>query len=307
MPPFTTIGASRCGDRRERDDARGGHALIDDDVDARRPEAESSNVDGRGSATHGVEAKLAAFIGHAANRRAVDGQLGAGDRSTERVAHADGDDAGRQAILRRGAMRYRANEAATIRAAESTIDTLASRARETRTSRCAHVVASRARSRMADDPIVLAVQTPRERPSLGLGVSRGHVASVAGRTAVRIVPVADDDLRMARRKPRRYYVRNGYIRHGHPSPTVMRSRDPRPADFLPLTPAVLHILLALADGEQHGYAIAQAVEALTDGTVRMGPGTLYGSIGRMVASGLIEESTRSRGRAAMTSDADSTE
>ena len=74
----------------------------------------------------------------------------------------------------------------------------------------------------------------------------------------------------------------------------MRS-NPRPADFLPLTPAVLHILLALADGEQHGYAVAQAVESLTDGTVRMGPGTLYGSIGRMVASGLIEEA-RPRGR-----------
>jgi DNA-binding PadR family transcriptional regulator len=78
----------------------------------------------------------------------------------------------------------------------------------------------------------------------------------------------------------------------------MPSKDPRPAEFLPLTPAVLHILLALADGEQHGYAIAQAVESLTDGTVRMGPGTLYGSIGRMVTSGLIEEATRARGRAA---------
>jgi DNA-binding PadR family transcriptional regulator len=77
----------------------------------------------------------------------------------------------------------------------------------------------------------------------------------------------------------------------------MRSKDPKPADFLPLTPAVLHILLALADGEQHGYAIAQAVEALTQGTVRMGPGTLYGSIGRMVANGLIEEPSRARGRA----------
>jgi len=73
-------------------------------------------------------------------------------------------------------------------------------------------------------------------------------------------------------------------------------KEPRPADFLPLTPAVLHILLALADGDQHGYAIAQAVEALTEGTVRMGPGTLYGSIGRMVASGLIEEAARARGR-----------
>ncbi len=78
----------------------------------------------------------------------------------------------------------------------------------------------------------------------------------------------------------------------------MRSREPTPASFLPLTPAVLHILLALAEGEQHGYAIAQAIEAITDGTVRMGPGTLYGSIGRMVSSGLIEESVKGRGRAA---------
>ena len=76
----------------------------------------------------------------------------------------------------------------------------------------------------------------------------------------------------------------------------MRSREPRPADFLPLTPAVLHILLALAEGERHGYAIAQAVEAATDGMVRMGPGTLYGSIGRMVSSGLIEETGRGRSR-----------
>lgn len=76
----------------------------------------------------------------------------------------------------------------------------------------------------------------------------------------------------------------------------MATIEQRPTDFLPLTPAVLHILLALADGEQHGYAIAQAVEELTSGTVRMGPGTLYGSIGRMVASGLIEESARTRSR-----------
>ena len=76
----------------------------------------------------------------------------------------------------------------------------------------------------------------------------------------------------------------------------MRSADSKPTEFLPLTPAVLHILLAVADGEQHGYAIAQAVESLTDGTVRMGPGTLYGSIGRMVTSGLLEESSRARGR-----------
>jgi DNA-binding PadR family transcriptional regulator len=64
----------------------------------------------------------------------------------------------------------------------------------------------------------------------------------------------------------------------------------RPESFLPLTPAVFHILLALADGEKHGYAIMQEIEDVTDGRVQMGPGTLYGSIKRMLAAGLIEES-----------------
>ena len=64
----------------------------------------------------------------------------------------------------------------------------------------------------------------------------------------------------------------------------------RPEGFLPLTPAVFHILLALADGEKHGYAIMQEVEDVTEGKVQMGPGTLYGSIKRMLAAGLIEES-----------------
>ena len=62
----------------------------------------------------------------------------------------------------------------------------------------------------------------------------------------------------------------------------------------PLTPAVLHILLALADGERHGYAIAQEIETATDGDVHMGPGTLYGSIRRMLSAGLIDESPRRR-------------
>lgn len=64
--------------------------------------------------------------------------------------------------------------------------------------------------------------------------------------------------------------------------------DPEAAAMLPLTPAVFHILLSLAEGERHGYAVMQDVESRTNGTVRMGPGTLYGSIKRMVASGLIE-------------------
>jgi DNA-binding PadR family transcriptional regulator len=59
---------------------------------------------------------------------------------------------------------------------------------------------------------------------------------------------------------------------------------------LPLTPAVFNILLALADGEKHGYAIMLEVEQNTQGEVKMGPGTLYGSIKRMLAAGLIEES-----------------
>lgn len=58
---------------------------------------------------------------------------------------------------------------------------------------------------------------------------------------------------------------------------------------LPMTPAVFNILLALANGEKHGYAIMLEVEANTEGAVKMGPGTLYGSIKRMLASGLIEE------------------
>ncbi len=63
-----------------------------------------------------------------------------------------------------------------------------------------------------------------------------------------------------------------------------------PNDILPLTPATFNILLALADGEKHGYAIMLEVEACTNGEVSMGPGTLYGSIKRMLAAGLIEES-----------------
>lgn len=63
-----------------------------------------------------------------------------------------------------------------------------------------------------------------------------------------------------------------------------------PQSFLPLPTATLHILVALTCGEKHGYAIMGEVEALSDGAVRMGPGTLYGSVKRLLADGLIEES-----------------
>jgi DNA-binding PadR family transcriptional regulator len=62
----------------------------------------------------------------------------------------------------------------------------------------------------------------------------------------------------------------------------------------PLTPAVLHILLALSTEERHGYGIMKQVERESLGKVNMGPGTLYGSIGRMLAAGLIRESDRRR-------------
>jgi len=65
---------------------------------------------------------------------------------------------------------------------------------------------------------------------------------------------------------------------------MIRRHPPTPA---PLTPAVFHILLALADGPLHGYAIMQAVE--TSAGEEMGPGTIYGSLQRMESDGLVKE------------------
>ena len=70
----------------------------------------------------------------------------------------------------------------------------------------------------------------------------------------------------------------------------MKKVERNPQELLPLTPAMFHILLALADRERHGYHIMQEVEARTEGKMRLGPGTLYGNIKRMLAEGLIEES-----------------
>ncbi|HUQ40724.1 MAG TPA: helix-turn-helix transcriptional regulator, partial [Acidimicrobiales bacterium] len=64
----------------------------------------------------------------------------------------------------------------------------------------------------------------------------------------------------------------------------------------PLPSASLHIVLALLDGELHGYALMRRVEELSDGAVRMGPGTLYGTLNRLVEDGLIEETTERRDR-----------
>jgi DNA-binding PadR family transcriptional regulator len=61
---------------------------------------------------------------------------------------------------------------------------------------------------------------------------------------------------------------------------------------LPLTPAVFHILLALSSGERHGYGLMKQVELDSQGKVNMGPGTLYGSLKRMLEAGLVEESDK---------------
>jgi DNA-binding PadR family transcriptional regulator len=67
------------------------------------------------------------------------------------------------------------------------------------------------------------------------------------------------------------------------------TRQP-PHELLPLTPPVFHILLALADEERHGYGIMLDVAHQTGDALQLGPGTLYGCLKRMLASGLVEES-----------------
>ena len=59
---------------------------------------------------------------------------------------------------------------------------------------------------------------------------------------------------------------------------------------LPLTAPVFHILVALSDGERHGYAIMQDVASQTSDALQLGPGTLYGCLKRMLAAGFVEES-----------------
>jgi DNA-binding PadR family transcriptional regulator len=66
------------------------------------------------------------------------------------------------------------------------------------------------------------------------------------------------------------------------------ARDPH--DYLPLTPALFHVLLSLADGEKHGYAIIKDVDERTSGTVRLSTGTLYGIIKRLLQEGWIRGS-----------------
>ena len=69
----------------------------------------------------------------------------------------------------------------------------------------------------------------------------------------------------------------------------MTTQSNNPKQYLPLTPAVFNVLLALADGDKHGYAILQAITVRSNGQIRMGTGTLYGIIKRLLADGWIVE------------------
>ena len=70
---------------------------------------------------------------------------------------------------------------------------------------------------------------------------------------------------------------------------MVKSNPKDIADSLPLSPAIFHILVALADQDRHGYAIMQDVGTRTQGRMKLSPGTLYGSIKRMLDEGFIVE------------------
>jgi DNA-binding PadR family transcriptional regulator len=69
-----------------------------------------------------------------------------------------------------------------------------------------------------------------------------------------------------------------------------KHRQPAAEDVVPLAPAVFHILISLAEGERHGYALKREIARRTDGKLTLGAGILYGSISKMLDQGLIEES-----------------
>ena len=69
--------------------------------------------------------------------------------------------------------------------------------------------------------------------------------------------------------------------------------ESKAARFLPLSPATLHILLALAEADLHGYAIMQEIRQQSEGRYKLGPGTLYDNLQRLVEQGLVREVPRS--------------
>ena len=66
--------------------------------------------------------------------------------------------------------------------------------------------------------------------------------------------------------------------------------DPAPESFLPLSPAAFHFLIALSTGDKHGWAAMKEIERLTQGRIRLGTGTLYGLVKRLLGQELIAES-----------------
>lgn len=67
---------------------------------------------------------------------------------------------------------------------------------------------------------------------------------------------------------------------------------PNPAEYLPLRPTDLHLLLALAEQDLHGYALVQSIETISGGLIRLDPGNLYRVIKRLLSDGLVAESDR---------------
>jgi len=88
------------------------------------------------------------------------------------------------------------------------------------------------------------------------------------------------------------YIRDGYIILRIYPIRIYQEYRMKKTTNTPLTPAVLHILLALSTEERHGYGIMKQVRSDSHGKVKMGPGTLYGSLGRMMEAGLIRESAK---------------
>ena len=84
--------------------------------------------------------------------------------------------------------------------------------------------------------------------------------------------------------------RRGCLTYGATRHIVVRHMAKRdPLSLLPLSPAMFYVLVALADGQTHGYAILKEVEQLTNAEVRLSTGTLYGIIKRLLADGLVQE------------------
>jgi len=70
---------------------------------------------------------------------------------------------------------------------------------------------------------------------------------------------------------------------------IMAKDKNNPDSLLPLTPSVFHILLALSDGDLHGYGIMQEVIEHSEGQIKLGPGTLYGTIKKLLSNEMIVE------------------